>query len=233
MSIQGYLNAPFRAETPITNLTIVQVAPGETIPPHHHSHGYVVVPFVEASLERLTHHKDLVVRCEPLNLLPFVPYFMDATRADHPISIKNVGRGLSTFQKMVPSPPITGPQPELPLEKISILSQGKRNTFTVEVATKFMEKATGLMFRPNLAPDHGMIFVWSPVRRVAMYMRHVVMPLDFVFIDASYGVSHIHEKATPESSLAIPSMGDVSFALEIPGGSVARLGIAKGDTIEI
>jgi uncharacterized protein len=233
MSIQEYLNAPFRAETPIKNLTIVHVAPGATIPPHHHSQGYVVVPFVEASLERLTHHKDQVVRREPLALLPFVPYFMDPTQADHPISIKNLGSGLSTFQKMVPEPPITKAQPELPTENISVLSKGTRHTFIVEIATEFMQQATGLMFRPKLASDHGMIFVWRPARKVAMYMRNVEMPLDFLFVDANYKISHIHENATVENSLAIQSMGEVVFAVEIPAGSVARLGISKGDIVEV
>ncbi len=231
MKTLGDLNVPFRVEAPISGLTVIQVAPNETIPPHDHAEGYVVVPFWPSSVERITHNKGLVVSTEPLTLLPLVPYYVDATRAGHTISIKNTGAGFSAFQKIVPNPPIKGPQPELPTIPIAIESKGKRNIFTAEVALTLIQQAVGLMFRPYLAPDRGMIFTWIAPRDVAMYMRNMRVPLDFLFIDERLTITHIHENAAPGDLTPIHSQGKVVLTLEIPGGTVARLGIAKGDIV--
>lgn len=232
MTMQKYLNAPFRVEKPVSGLTIVQVAPGATVPPHSHDEGYIVVPFLPATVERLTHYNNQVINREALTLLPFVPYYVDATKVDQTISLKNTGTGVSAFQKIVPKPPIKGPQPELPTEKIAIVGKEKRrHDFIVEMAVTLMEQAVGLMFRPHLASDHGMLFVWSAPREVAMYMRNTLVSLDFLFIDQNYRIAHIHENAVPGDQAPIHSQGKVILTLEVPGGTAARLGLAKGDAI--
>jgi uncharacterized membrane protein (UPF0127 family) len=232
MTIATFLKAPVRMETPSAhNLTVVQVA--AAIPPHSHKEGYVVVPFTEATLDRLIHHKDQIVGREPLTLLPFVPYYVEATKADHAISIENNGAGFSCFQKLVPRPPITGPQPQLLTETITIVSVFKqRHDFTAEMAVTLIEQSVGLMFRPQLAHGHGMLFVWWAPREVAMYMRNTLVPLDIIFIDQNLKISNIHQNATPGDRTPIRSQGKVILTLEVAGGTVARLGIAKGDTIE-
>jgi uncharacterized membrane protein (UPF0127 family) len=233
MSIKAYLSLPFRIEKPIDGLTVVQVAPGASVPPHSHHEGYIVVPFLPASVERITHQNNEEVSREPLTLLPLVPYYVDATRADQTISLRNIGGGISIFQKCVPVPPIKGPQPELYLEKVTVVSRGnQRNNFTAEMAVTLMEQAVGLMFRPQLAPDRGMLFVWSTPREVAMYMRNVVVPLDFLFIDENFRIARIHQNAAPGDPTPIHSQGKVVLTLEVLGGTVARLGIAEGDSIE-
>jgi uncharacterized protein len=233
VTLRDFLQKPFFVQQSIDGLTIVQVKPGETVLPHHHNEGYVVVPFSSASLERITHHKGEQIKSERLNLEPLVPYFVEATKPDYPISLKNNGSGVSAFQKIVPRPPIKGPQPPLPTEKIAIVGHGTRHAFKVEMATTLIEQAAGLMFRKHLAPDHGMIFSWWVAREVTMYMRNVNMPLDFLFIDENFKVSHIHANATPEDSTPIYSQGKVLFTVELLGGTIAKLGIAKGDTMEL
>jgi uncharacterized membrane protein (UPF0127 family) len=232
MAIQDILKAPVRVEATAKNLTVVQVAPGATIPPHRHDQGYVVLPFLPASLERLTHHNGAIIKREPLTLLPFVPYYVDATEAGHTISVKNNGSGFSCFQKIVREPPITGPQRELPTEDITIVSdKDYRHHFKVEMATTLIEQAVGLMFRPHLAHDRGMLFVWKTPREVAMYMRNTRFALDILFIDENLKISNIHQNAAPGDLTPIHSDGNVILTLEIPGGTVAKLGIDKGDTL--
>jgi uncharacterized protein len=232
MTIETILKTPVRVEAPSSNLTVVQVAPGATIPPHSHQQGYFVIPFTAASLERLTHHKDQIVKREPLMLLPFVPYYMDPTEADHAISIKNNGPSFSCFQKIVRQPPITGPQPELPTEEITIVTdRNERHCFKVEMATTLIEQAVGLMFRPNLADGQGMLFVWSAPREVAMYMRNMRFPLDMIFIDEQFRIAHIQQNTQPGSLTPIHSQGKAILTLEVRAGTVAKLGIDKGDTL--
>jgi uncharacterized membrane protein (UPF0127 family) len=85
--------------------------------------------------------------------------------------------------------------------------------------------------RLQVAPDRGMLFVWFAPREVAMYMRNVLVPLDFLFIDESLTITHIHQNAAPGDLTPIHSQGKVIFTLEVPGGTVAKLGIARGDTV--
>jgi uncharacterized protein len=233
MTIRTMLSLPFRVEAPIKGLTIVQVAPGATVPPHRHDQGYVVVPFWPATVERITHSNGREVRREPLILLPFVPYYVEATRANETISLTNVGDRFTTFQKLVPDPPITGPQPELSTEQITIVTRsGARHSFVVEVAVTLTQQAVGLMFRPQVLPGRGMLFLWSAPRDVVMYMRNVLVPLDIVFFDQNFVITRIHPNATPGDSTPIPSNGEVVCALEVPGGTMAALGISVGDTLE-
>jgi uncharacterized membrane protein (UPF0127 family) len=222
---------PVRVETPISGLTIVQLAPNETIPPHYHGEGYVVVPFLSATLERVTHHKGREIASEPLVLEPLVPYYVDATEEEHAISVRNAGGGFSVFQKIAPEPPVRGPQPELTKIPVVIQSSGNLHAFTAEVALTVMEQAVGMMFRPALAPDRGMLFAWGYPRHVGMYMRNVLIHLDFLFIDANFRITNIKENAAPKDLTPIRSQGDVVFTLELPGGTVARLGIAVGDVV--
>ncbi|VIO78135.1 DUF192 domain-containing protein [Bradyrhizobium ivorense] len=234
MSIKSYLGLPFRVEQPIKGLTFVQVASGATVPPHPHHEGYVVVPFVPASVERITHLGGQEINREPLTMLPLVPYYVDATLEGQTISLRNSGGGVSLFQKCVPDPPITGPQPELRLETVTVVSSGnRRNYFTAEMAVEWIEQAVGLMFRPKLPPDRAMLFVWSEPREVAMYMRNVVMPLDFLFIDKNFKISRIYQNAKPGDRTPIHSQGEVILTLEVLGGTVAALGIAEGDSLEV
>ena len=232
MSIKDYLNRPILMDNLQGTLTVVELGAGENIPPHSHTEGYVVIPLSPATGERSTHESGKVTKREPLVLYPFVPYYVEPTAKNQTISIRNTG-GVSAFQKCVPNFPINGPQPELQTKQLTIIRQGSNpHLFTVEVAVTFFEKAIGLMFRTKLASDRGMLFVWFWPRRVAMYMRNTLIPLDLLFIDRTFKISQIHANAAPGDTTPIVSREDVIFTLELPGGTTGRLGIREGDTIQ-
>ena len=56
----------------------------------------------------------------------------------------------------------TGPQPELPKEKLVIVTRdGKEHVFNVEMALTPEQQTTGEMFRTSIPDDGGMLFVLS------------------------------------------------------------------------
>ena len=127
----------------------------------------------------------------------------------------------------------TAAQPELPKQKLVIVtSDGARHEFNVEMATTAAEQETGLMFRPSVPADGGMLFDWGGVRDSSMWMRNTVAPLDMLFINPDGSIRHIAEDTTPQSLAVIPSGGAVRATLELAAGTAARLHIKVGDKVE-
>ena len=118
-------------------------------------------------------------------------------------------------------------------EDIAIIhSGGESHSFTVEVADDDKERARGLMFREELAPDAGMLFDFFDERPVAFWMQNTLIPLDMIFIKDDGTIARVHAEAVPMDRTSVPSGEPVRFVLEIPGGRAAELGIEAGDTLE-
>ena len=130
------------------------------------------------------------------------------------------------------APAQTGPQPELPKEKLVIVTHdGQRHDFTVEIAMTSEQQMTGLMFRPSVPADGGMLFDWGSERDMAMWMKNTIAPLDMLFINGDGTIRAIAENTVPQSLAPIPSHGPVRAALELAAGTAERLDIRVGDKV--
>jgi uncharacterized membrane protein (UPF0127 family) len=126
----------------------------------------------------------------------------------------------------------TGPQPELPKEKLVIVTHdGTRHDFNVEMALTMDQQTTGLMFRPSVAADGGMLFDWGSPRESQMWMRNTVAGLDMLFINADGSIRSIAEHTVPQSLAVIDSRGPVRATLEVAAGTAERLDIRVGDKV--
>ncbi len=127
----------------------------------------------------------------------------------------------------------TAAQPDLPKEKLTIVTQdGVRHDFNVEMALSPEQQITGLMFRPSVAADGGMLFDWGAERVSQMWMRNTVAPLDMIFIGADGRVRAIAENTVPYSEAVISSRVPVRATLELAAGTARRLNIEVGDKVE-
>ncbi|HET6306125.1 MAG TPA: DUF192 domain-containing protein [Rhodopila sp.] len=130
-------------------------------------------------------------------------------------------------------PDPTGPQPELPKEKLTIVTHdGKQHVFNVEMAIKENQQVVGEMFRTNVPDDGGMLFDWGYPRESQMWMRNTLVPLDMVFINPDGTIRAIAENTTPRSLAVIDSRGPVRATLELQAGITAKLDIRVGDTVK-
>ncbi|WP_426957555.1 DUF192 domain-containing protein [Muricoccus radiodurans] len=126
-----------------------------------------------------------------------------------------------------------GPQPRLPTEPLAIVTRdGTRHEFQVEMALRPEQQMIGLMFRPQVGPNEGMLFDWGQPRESAMWMRNTITSLDMVFITQSGQVLRIAERTVPLSLATISSGGPVRATLELAAGTAERLGIRVGDRVE-
>ena len=118
------------------------------------------------------------------------------------------------------------------IEPLAIVGAGGRYAFQVEVARNDADRAQGLMYRRNLAPDRGMLFDFARVQPISMWMQNTYIPLDMIFIRADGTIARVAENAEPLSTRTIPSGEPVLAVLEVIGGTAARLGIKPGDRVE-
>jgi uncharacterized protein len=103
-----------------------------------------------------------------------------------------------------------------------------RESFSVEVADDDAERARGLMFRKELAPASGMLFIYQSPRRPQFWMKNTLIPLDIIFADASGQVTRVHSNAIPGDLTPIDGGEGVVYVLEINGGLAKKLGIEPG-----
>ena len=127
----------------------------------------------------------------------------------------------------------TRPQPELPKERLLIATRdGTPHAFSVEMALTSEQQTVGLMFRPSVPPDGGMLFDWGVPRESQMWMRNTIASLDMVFINADGTIRSIAENTVPESLAIVSSRGPVRATLELAAGTAARLNLRVGDRVE-
>jgi uncharacterized membrane protein (UPF0127 family) len=126
----------------------------------------------------------------------------------------------------------TGPQPTLPKQPMTIVGDdGKSHAFQVEMALTPDQQETGLMFRTSVAPDSGMLFVFSAPQEGQFWMKNTLVPLDMVFINADGTIRTILENTVPHSLAIDDSNGPVLAVLELQGGLTAKEDIAVGDKV--
>ena len=126
----------------------------------------------------------------------------------------------------------TGPQPELPKEKLVIVTHdGQRHEFNVEMALTGQQQTTGLMFRPSVPADGGMLFDWGKERDTQMWMKNTITSLDMLFINSDGTIRAIAEHTVPQSLATIASNGPIRAALELAAGTAERLDIRVGDKV--
>jgi uncharacterized protein len=114
---------------------------------------------------------------------------------------------------------------------LTIVGAHGRHRFTVELAETPEQMQQGLMFRPSLAPDAGMLFDFKQPTVATMWMRNTLIPLDMLFVDANGMIVNIRARAVPESDAIIPAAAPVRAVIELNGGTAARLGIMPGDRV--
>lgn len=124
-------------------------------------------------------------------------------------------------------------QPELPREKLSVITKdGVRHDFMVEMALTPAQQEVGLMFRPTVPADGGMLFDWGQPRTSNMWMRNTVSPLDMLFLNPDGTIRRVVEDTVPQSLAVIESQGPVRATVELAAGTAKRLDIHAGDHVE-
>jgi len=119
-----------------------------------------------------------------------------------------------------------------PTDPLTIVSGDKKHAFKVEMADTPDESERGLMYRPSMPKDHGMIFDFKPSREISMWMKNCLFPQDMLFLDEKGMVIAIAENARPGSTRLISPGFPVASVLELNGGIAKELGLKPGDKVQ-
>lgn len=121
-------------------------------------------------------------------------------------------------------------EPQFGAGEITIMrSNNEIKKLSVEIAESGNQLQYGLMFRKEMAEDHGMIFIFPEMQSISMWMRNTFLPLDMVFFDNQNRIVAIHENAKPHDETIIDPGVQAKYVLEINAGLAKKWGLQNGD----
>ena len=106
---------------------------------------------------------------------------------------------------------------------------------TIELAITPDELAQGLMFRPSLPDDRGMLLIFSEERLPNIWMMNTLVALDLVYLDRTGRVVDVITDAQPCPGEPCPRFTPklpAQAVLEIPAGAAGAHAITEGTVIE-
>jgi uncharacterized membrane protein (UPF0127 family) len=118
-----------------------------------------------------------------------------------------------------------------PMEPLTITTSTGEHKFMVEIADDDAERERGLMERPPLADDRGMLFEFTNVAERSFWMHNTPSPLDIIYLDPRGRIVSIVKNAAPNSDALLPSNGPAMGVLELRGGRADEIGARPGDRV--
>ena len=103
--------------------------------------------------------------------------------------------------------------------------------FAIEIAETDSSRERGLMERPPLPLDRGMLFLFPAAGPQSFWMANTPSSLDIVFIGPDSTVVNVAKYTTPYSTAQVTSTGPAQFVLEVRASVADRLGISPGDKV--
>jgi uncharacterized protein len=108
-------------------------------------------------------------------------------------------------------------------------------TIDVELAATVETRTRGLMERPSLPVDQGMLFIFEVPQPLSFWMFNTLISLDIIFADGERRITSIYASVPPcRPPLRCPtytSHGLAQYVLELNAGTVAKAGIGIGDEL--
>ncbi len=103
-----------------------------------------------------------------------------------------------------------------------------------EVMVKDEDRQMGLMFRPSLAEDHGMLFVFEHLGFHRIWMKNCKFPIDILWLDENKKVVHLAEGVPPCREDQCPDYGPLqraAYVVELNAGQARRENAVIGSVL--
>jgi uncharacterized membrane protein (UPF0127 family) len=107
-----------------------------------------------------------------------------------------------------------------------------------EVMVKDEDRQMGLMFRPSLPLDHGMLFLFEQPDFHGIWMKNCKFPIDILWLDQDKKVVHLAEAVPPctakedKDCPVYSPLRRASYVVELNAGQARREKAIVGSTIK-
>lgn len=105
----------------------------------------------------------------------------------------------------------------------------------IEIASDDPTREQGLMFRDQLAADHGMIFLFPQNGVYPFWMKNTLIPLDMIWIDDQHKVNYVASDVPPCKADPCPNYGSTTipsrYVLETAAGVAKKHNVAAGSVL--
>jgi len=132
-----------------------------------------------------------------------------------------------------PVPQLASQSAEKPAVIALTLPSGK--VLQTEVMVRDEDRQMGLMFRPSLPQDHGMLFVFEQPGFPGIWMKNCKFPIDIVWLDDAHTVVHVEEAVPPckkEPCEVYQPLRQATYVVEINAGQARREKADIGSTLK-
>lgn len=125
-------------------------------------------------------------------------------------------------------------RPEMPFGTVKFPEAPEAPELRVELALTSTHQTHGLMYRPTLSDEEGMLFSWNAEQARSFWMKNTCVALDMLFIQADGTISKILENVPPMNTL--PRRSDpcaVAHVLEVRAGWTRIYGVKPGQKMQV
>jgi uncharacterized membrane protein (UPF0127 family) len=136
--------------------------------------------------------------------------------------------GPTIAQGIAPASPTAQTLPQI----VFTAADGTTVPLAIEIADTPALQELGLMNRPSMPDDQGMIFVFSREVTVPFWMKDTLIPLSIAFIDQGGTIVDIQEMQAQSLDNHIPA-APYKYAVEANETWYDRHGLHVGDTVDV
>lgn len=101
----------------------------------------------------------------------------------------------------------------------------------LEIADNEYKRQLGLMNRPSMEENQGMLFIFPVEQMQSFWMRNTLISLDMIFVNEDKKIVTIHKNTKILSSQSYPSSDPSMYVVEVVGGFSDTHNIVVGDKI--
>ncbi|MFC0308964.1 DUF192 domain-containing protein [Gallibacterium trehalosifermentans] len=106
----------------------------------------------------------------------------------------------------------------------------KNTILHIEIANTPKNRILGLMFRPYLSENDGMLFIYKTERKRCFWMKNTYLPLSIAYINKQGKITDILDMQPLDTRLICPT-APMRYALEVNQGWFSRNAVKVGDKI--
>ncbi|MDR2835848.1 MAG: DUF192 domain-containing protein [Bacteroidales bacterium] len=119
--------------------------------------------------------------------------------------------------------------------ELRFLNSNKDTLFFIntEVVNTDVERMRGLMFRPEMDENNGMLFIMEKEDYQSFYMRNTIIPLDIIYINSNCEIVDIYKNTKVRDETSLPSSAVAKYVVEINAGLCDKYNIEKGNFVVI